>query len=95
MSPFFKTPFNSYVLLISTLSSSAYAQSVPITQIMVAITVADKNPDLISFHMFDKYRLESICPETKEENVRNQNLLWKDIYKGAEPCLLLYYFLFH
>ena len=49
------------------LSSSAYAQSVPITQIMVAITVADKNPDLISFHMFDKYRLESICPETRRK----------------------------
>ena len=37
-------------MFISTLSESAYAQTVPMEQMIEAIMVAERNPDLISFH---------------------------------------------
>ena len=36
---------------MSTLSESAYAHTVPMVQMVAAMSVADSSPDLISFHM--------------------------------------------
>ena len=38
-------------MLMSTLSESAYAHTVPMVAMVAAMRVADSNPDLISFHM--------------------------------------------